>query len=245
MLRMVTFTGADETTDIRSMLELTREFPFIEWGILASSNESGHGGRYPQISWIKTLQRFALNNPGRLNLSLHLCGLWTRQFMLGFVNLPFYISDGFQRVQLNFHAERIRCEPVRVQELMHSLGQTFIFQIDGSEGNLHMEGIIALNAEAWMADVLPLFDVSGGSGILPTEWPRTKYYGPYGSKLLHGYAGGLGPHNLEAELPKILAASGGCDIWIDMETHVRTNDSFDLAKVKACAEIAKPFATPF
>jgi len=63
------------------------------------------------------------------------------------------------------------------------------------------------------------------------------------ARLYHGYAGGLGPENLAEQLPLIGQAAGDCRIWVDMESRVRSDNDrqFDLAKVRKCLEIAKPF----
>lgn len=55
-----------------------------------------------------------------------------------------------------------------------------------------------------------------------------------------GYAGGLGPNNLDIELPKTAAAVGNDTIWIDAETKLRSNNdmTFDLNKCKIFVEKA-------
>lgn len=85
-------------------------------------------------------------------------------------------------------------------------------------------------------DAVPLFDVSGGTGIVPDQWP------PAIDGLYCGYAGGLGPETITRGIERISAAAPGQTIWIDMETRVRSNaDSvFDLDKVKQCLELSLP-----
>jgi hypothetical protein len=56
-----------------------------------------------------------------------------------------------------------------------------------------------------------------------------------------GYAGGLGPDNLAEELRRIEEVAGDAEVWIDMETNVRTAERFDLDKVRRCYDLARPW----
>jgi hypothetical protein len=235
-LDRVTITGADETIGRPdNLLALTKEFPFVEWGILISNKHTRTGDfRFPASTWISDLM--GVIPPERL--SLHVCGSWVREMLMGTVNIPRWIIPGFGRIQLNFHEDKTKCKPAAFHNALFSLGaQQFIFQIDGAIGNKHLESLHANDGYASYVDAVPLFDISGGAGILPTEWPKPMFTDQY-----HGYAGGLGPDNLEQQLPLIAAAAGETRIWIDMETRVRSDDDlqFDLAKVRRCLEIAAP-----
>ncbi len=93
-----------------------------------------------------------------------------------------------------------------------------------------------------------LFDQSGGKGISPESWERP-IVGTY-----TGYAGGLNPENLEAELTRIhdadvmavdrVRSRYETELWIDIETGVRSGENgekFDLEKVEKCIQIALPW----
>jgi hypothetical protein len=247
-LDRVTFTGADDSTQVSDMLRLSRSFPFIEWGILVSESAHRDGGRprYPSPRWIADLQAIA-EQTGAMQLSLHVCGRWVRDLLIGTISLPTEFLHCFQRVQLNFHAERTECRPQEFAKALKLLaGKDFIFQLDGAKGNAHLD-----SAYEWeVKRCFPLFDVSGGAGIVPAAWPAPIYIdvvpGESGcgeeSHSYHGYAGGLGPHNLASELTRIETAADGAPIWIDMETHVRSDDDqlFDLEKVRQCIDICEP-----
>jgi hypothetical protein len=242
-LDRVTITGADNSTHIDRLLELSKKFPFVEWGILASSSSEG-SHRFPSREWIEELQEASRINPGVLNLSLHLCGKWVRQILLGDVGVPRAYFDSFQRVQLNFHAERTKCNPTLLLTALQSIGAAqYIFQIDGNGGNEHLSRLFEEMPPDEHVDAVGLFDVSGGAGILPGEWPKPFWMSDDESYCYHGYAGGLGPENLAEQIPKIGNAAGDCRIWVDMETRVRSNNDqlFDIDKVVACLEIAEPF----
>lgn len=222
-LDRVTVTGADDSVSPLDLINLSQRFPWVEWGILLSKSSEGLA-RFPSYSWVMELLEVS---KGSLRLSAHLCGSWVRDALTGtpsFGRERPYMHGHFQRIQLNFHAERLG--GIYRHQLDRGLKQfkceQFIFQFDG------------VNDALWTAalsigyDVAPLFDLSGGAGLLPTEWPKP--IAPY-----CGYAGGLSPANVVWQLAKIKDKVGNARIWIDVETHVRSADDarFDLGKVEA------------
>jgi hypothetical protein len=62
---------------------------------------------------------------------------------------------------------------------------------------------------------------------------------------IYGYAGGLGPENVAAQLPIIDAHRSGPGLplipyWIDMETKIRDEqERLDLSKVRTVLEICR------
>jgi hypothetical protein len=244
-LDRVTITGADDSVRPQNLVPLSKEFPFVEWGILFSGSRLGIP-RYPSKAWIEQLAKVAWQVP--MQLSAHLCGVWVRELVLhGRFNwMGEYKPHSllFNRVQLNFHGQfHKKCsgfEEVLSREGRHPstlqgvLGREFIFQCDGPNDRTVEE----LQPQHPMA-VFPLFDRSGGAGVVPAEWPRA-WPGVY-----CGYAGGLGPDNLYTQLQFIDRAAGTENVWIDMETRIRSeNDAvFDLGKVRRCLEIAAPFVS--
>ena len=65
MLTRVTITGADDDVDPEALLALSREFPFVEWGILYSAKRVGTP-RYPTTEWMARLPP--------VPKAFHLCG---------------------------------------------------------------------------------------------------------------------------------------------------------------------------
>lgn len=259
MIDRVTITGADDSIRPEQLIPLTEEFPFVEWGILASENntfKAGGSNRYPSPRWIADLQGVAESTGALRHLALHINGRWVRDMLLGNLSLPTNLLHCFLRVQLNFHAERTTCDPEKFARVLTSsvfTGREFIFQLDGAHGNRHLDA--AYDEEVFGCS--GLFDESGGAGLLPPEWPSPIFIemdpGEHGEGVqyhaYHGYAGGLGPDNLAEQIPRILKAAAGTEhtlegrIWIDMETRVRSrNDQqFDLNLVRKCLEIASKF----
>jgi hypothetical protein len=244
-LTRVTITGADDSVTPHSLFTISQAYPFVEWGILSSFARGRFGApRSPSLTWIKDLQAMASSDGSIVMppaLSLHLCGLWVREFLRGDNCVPAMLFEHFQRVQLNFGGEQHMTEPdpERFAAALVPFGaRQLIFQIDGVRGADYLEevgewGNIPL-------DCVPLFDRSHGTGETPSVWPAPYLLSDYPA---YGYAGGLGPHNLAEQLPRILDVVGDVDIWIDLETHVRSDNDkrFDLEKVIACLEIAQLF----
>ena len=251
-LDRVTITGADDSIEPFELLPLSRKFPFVEWGILLSYTGIGRP-RYPSEEWLWRFRFMQRHFP--VKASLHLCGMWMRDLLMGKIadELTTFI-DCFDRLQLNVGPGDTYCKwddfRVAIDRLgqfkdpMHHPGHPLhrgfqvIFQIAGSQGEeLYRQTFHHGRLTSEIS--IPLFDASGGRGVVPDRWPS-----PLMPDLEHGYAGGLGPESLAEQIPLILVR-GPIEqrCWIDMETRVRSNDGyqFDLAKVRACLEIAKPF----
>jgi hypothetical protein len=235
ILDRVAITGADESIDPKQLLDLTADFPFVEWAILLSRSSEGKRPRYPGRKWMDKLLRVADENKN-LRWAGHLCGSWVREWvyhgeMTFEAERPDYLPI-FSRLQINFHgAEYHQPHKDYWRWLQENKLIQYILQMDGvNDAMLPWALEKKINA-------VPLFDRSGGDGITPESWPM-----PW-PNLYNGYAGGIGPDNIRDEINRISGAVGGnVRIWIDMESKVRDDqDKFDLTKVRACLEAAKQF----
>lgn len=222
LLTRVTITGADDGVDPRALVDLSHEFPFVEWGILRSVTREGTS-RYPTDEWREKLESFGCTHA--MSLSAHFCGQLVRDTLDGdqkwFTSLP----SEYDRVQLNgFYATR------EVETFVGSMGVEWILQCKSERE--------AFDAAA-LANALPgnrisaLWDCSGGRGVRPPHW----LVAPPGLRL--GYAGGITPENVVDTVSKISLLSDQ-DFWIDIESGVRTDDRFDLEKVRAVLEKTLP-----
>lgn len=237
-LDRVTITGADDSTPIDWMLETSELYPFVEWGILVSHSRLGTP-RFPSMNWMTDLHLHLVKSArSPLRISFHVCGHWVRQICSGkwsplLDNVGPAILYG-QRIQLNFHAYAHRLggefiENARARSREHKW--QIIFQCDDVNDHLvsdaYDDGI----------DAVPLYDKSGGAGIVPESWPGAM------KGIYSGYAGGLGVDTLEEELPAIAKAANGGRFWVDMETKVRTPDDrrLDPEEVLGCLKICEPF----
>jgi len=102
---------------------------------------------------------------------------------------------------------------------------------------------LVLEARKMGIKAFGFFDPSGGTGCKPQSWPKPPVVANDDHQLIVGYAGGLGPHNLNENLLNIshIVSESKTRFFIDMETNVRTNNIFDFNKVTQCLNIAKPF----
>jgi len=226
----VTVTGADDSVEVGALVEIQEKYPFVEWGILLSIGNEGIN-RFPSVQWIDGLIKAKEN----LTLSGHLCGKWVRDICAGrqtlYEDRPQFKSI-FGRYQLNFHSylHQIKDRTAFINAVDALAVEQVILQFDDVNNDM-LASVRDANIDA-----VPLFDTSGGAGVLPGEWPKAL-------NVYSGYAGGLSPENLGEQMALIGEVCGNGPIWIDAETMLRSNhDSvFDLEKVCAFLDAAKPF----
>lgn len=240
ILTGVTMTGADESILPGDLVALSKRYPFVEWGILTSQSHmrAGHGPRFPGRAWMQSLLEVAEEND--LRLSLHLCGGWVRDLCDGratFAEDYPELACGFDRLQLNFHAQQhaIRDSLEFVEALNEIETEEVIVQMDGVN-----EDVLALLLDDGQR-ASPLYDLSHGGGVLPEAWPVPAE--PLRDRLV-GFAGGLSPENVTEQLRRIRdAVWDGQRAWIDAETHLRSDGDrlFDLAKVERFLAATQPW----
>lgn len=232
MLNRVTITGADDKTSIDELLDLSLEFPFVEWGILLSKRHEGTS-RFPSRAWSDLF--LAQAKLHHIHVAVHLCGAWVRELLMGNLQMSELpdIAAFADRIQINTHAE-FHVSTVKMFDFMQAAAdKTFIFQLDGINDHLFDA------ASTKRSDVAGLFDASHGAGVLPNSWPIPSVWARF-----YGYAGGLGPNNLAEQIPRIHQAAlhGVTDYWIDMEGRVRNYaGEFDLGLVHRALDICAPF----
>lgn len=242
ILDRVTMTGPDDSMRPEDLFPIAREFTFVEFGILFGSKEGRP--RFPSRDWLYDLKEFCEKYAGQpLRLSAHLCGRYVRDLIDG--NFSWRHEFGpmwhlFQRVQVNFHGRTHDLGEPFQRALENNREKEYILQHDG----VNDEVVARLCASARFRAV-PLFDTSGGAGVSPRAWPR-----PICG--YNGYAGGIGPDNVVAEIVRIRevvdaeVARAADDrlgrAWIDMETKIRSEDDekFDLFKVKKVLALCAP-----
>ncbi len=225
----VTMTGADDSVTPESLIELSNKYPFVEWGILFSQNRFG-SNRFPSVEWLSTLQHVS---DGRY-FSAHFCGHIVNETLYGgdsFIKVLGSVWGIFQRVQINTHGIEHAFKPNSMVTLLNSYPEKqYIFQYDNQN-----VPILAYSS-AMDVNCAALFDMSHGAGILPEEWPQPLDDVPC------GYAGGLSPENIKEQLDLLNSVlPDDLEIWIDMETHIRSNNDiqFDLNKVETVLKICK------
>lgn len=202
----VSFTGVDNPNLIPGMLALSERFP-IEWGLLIDDDKTSNA------LFSSPDTRDAVLSAGRMRLAAHVCGaqaqLIANDPAKATVNL-----NGFGRVQVN-----------------HSIIGSSPEQVDCTLEFCHARGLgpILQTSEAFPDDPRLdwVFDTSFGTGKSPRSWPRMPQNG-----AICGYSGGIRPENVASVLEAI-GARATERYWIDMESGVRENGRFSLAKCEA------------
>lgn len=225
-LRHITFTGIDERTDLNAIAELNKELPQLEFGVLLSLGYAQNGNRYVSPEFLEELSKY------KINYACHLCGKLARQAVLNdwepvldFCNGHFGI---FKRCQLNVahnpgNPEKLALTPPSTLE------EVIIQQASIDECDLFLNSMP--NDELSV-----LIDGSGGRGI-DTEIK------PLAGDFKVSYAGGINPDNVQEKIWILAHSSIVSDFCIDMESGVRTDDWFDIEKVKDIVEKTKFYFT--
>lgn len=226
-LKHITFTGIDAKTDIQDLIDIQREYPILEFGVLMSYHWYENGNRYLNPQLLGNLWGQSLN------LALHVCGRAASDASDGFwnrINLHLAGNLGlFKRVQVNI------------------AGRTDVPYRLASPPTVHTEVIIQqkgindiefFERSKWM-NTSVLLDASGGRGIdTPIEiLPNLLHGGISDYKV--GYAGGINPDNVAEKLTFLMENEQVGDFWIDMESGVRTDDWFDTTKVRQVLTICR------
>lgn len=230
-IKYCTFTGIDKLTDISRVVNMSKEFPFIEWGVLYSPTKCYSSERYPFPEFIlKFIETISLYN---INCSIHFCGnsinniIKENEYEKELLNL---INKLQYRVQLNFNQ---KIQNIDLDQLLKVLQQypNIQFITQHNKSNLTVYKKFSKHLKRYSV----LFDSSGGRGV-----EFSKIHMPF-KGLFCGYAGGLGPDNLKSELKLISLAAQNNNIWIDMESNIRGVTWLDLDKCQICVQIVNEF----
>ena len=167
-LKTVTVTGASDDTSIDEMIEIQKEFPFVEWGILLSNRMSGKSNRFPSEKFIHTLFERVHESETGLKLSAHFCGSMVNDFLEKEIVMNFknaVISNMFDRIQINTHGEPHK---YNLDALAYNIGGykhiQFIAQYDKVNSYVHELDLMRFS------NIAALYDLSHGAGVLPSEW---------------------------------------------------------------------------
>ena len=231
-LRHITFTGIDARTDLQELQNIQQQYPIAEFGVLTSYHWHENGNRYlnPQ---------FLCNLRGRnLNLALHVCGSMAIHAAEGCWEAINKHTGGclglglFQRVQLNVANRQdipptLCCTPNSKMEV--------IIQQKPDHDRFYKN---SMHARSVRKLISMLIDGSGGQGI---DAPISIYPSAY--KI--GYAGGINPGNAADKLTYLFENVHTGEFWIDMESGVRTDDWFDLDKVRQVLGICQPIIVEY
>ncbi len=221
-------TGVDEQTDLSALVAFSARYPFVEWGFLYSPSQQGRPGRYPLVDFLRNaLESLPLN----VNVALHVCGsgvsglIACERVITGLAEMV-RVRSG--RLQLNFNISQRPLDTMLLNRFIESYRIPVITQYNKNNAGC----VSVLNA----LNHAVLFDESGGTGKERQGWPEPL------PGVFCGYAGGLGPDNLETQLPLIHAKAGRIPYWIDMEGKLRdADDRFDLSRAEQSLAVVRDF----
>lgn len=205
VVNYVTCSGTNEFTDIKEMCELMNAYPLSEIAVQVSEKQSPAGSA--RLDWVRALAAYLTENQLSINAALHVNRTWVEEMCRGIV-VPelqeliemqdIYDLPLFKRIQLNFKLGRdeVRedCDDTLVG-LQHRLSRRFILSYNESNKRIvHQLYLKGLRFDC-------LYDSSFGAGIAPDTRKA-----PVFTDIVQGYAGGISPDNVVAELEKIASA---------------------------------------
>jgi len=211
-LKFATFAGPDDRTNISDLIDASNKN--VELAVLYCPEKQGEH-RFPTNKWIEEL----LNTPNiDAKLSIHLCGSSVKELINKDKALIELISR-FDRIQINTNAKSLNKKEL-LNPLINTINELkfqFIMQSNRSNND---------SLEYFPQNTHILLDASGGRGVTPEKWTDISKYGD-----LVGYAGGIGPDNIDETINKLELISQS-NYWVDMESAIRTNNEFDISKCK-------------
>ena len=203
----ITLTGLDRNTDLTKLPNKK----CCEYGILYTEDPEDRN-RYPTWDIIYSI----LHDLKGYNLALHVCGKGARNQLKNFGLSP--LTNCVHRIQINGKLTKEEVEFFCRAYPRH----TIITQHNSSNDDLTD---LKIDNHAY------LIDASDGRGLSPDTWNHK-----FDFDINYGFAGGLGPDNLEQEMIKI-EEYAGTRTWVDMENKLRTDDWFDVDKAKQVLDI--------
>lgn len=206
----IAFTGVDRLDLLPGMRRLSVLYP-IEWGVLVDPDQEDKP-LFPDAT-----VRAALLAERDLRWAAHICGAGAREIVAAPLAATIAVG-GVQRVQVNHGFLGSAPDQIAAaRDYGRRMGVRTVLQCAGDFPD--QSGV------DW------LYDVSFGTGVKPDRWPAPpEAQGPF-----CGYSGGIGPESVADILARI-AAPAGALYWIDMESGVRTDGAFDLAK---CEDVCR------
>ena len=230
----VTFTGVDEKTDIDQLVALSKENPRVEWGFLYSPKRQGTPGRFPSVRFMA----HAFDTlPSYVKVALHVCGNGVDNLLAGdsvASSLVDQVVARSGRLQLNFNHRK---KPVDLHRLAALIAfhdrLPVITQIHGGNSGVR-DGLLDIFRSPPKNHEM-LFDASGGRGQIAVVLE------PPLSGVCCGYAGGIGPENMDERVRSINAIVGELPTWIDMESSLRTTSDADLFDLEKCKSVLSVF----
>lgn len=202
----IAFTGIDDAGLLPGMRTLSARYP-VEWGVLIDPAKAGTP-LFPDAATYNSILASGLR------LAAHVCGPLAQEIVT-YPDGARFNPAGFRRVQVNHGVDGASPDQVAAT---------------GRYARRHGIRAVLQCGGAFPADgqVDWLYDVSFGTGRQPDAWPILSAE----ASPFCGYSGGINPDNV-ADLLTALNPPTPADFWIDMESGVRREGRFDLARCEA------------
>lgn len=227
-----TMSGVNEMTDIRKLLEIMARYRFAEIGVQVNENKCNFGSR--RYNWLHGLVVQANYQHQAVNAALHINPSWVEEFGQGYLvpELQQLLSlrnclgnPFFGRIQLNFKVGRDRTPDIyRMFQLMQNYS-TRRFILSYNDANAEIIEQIRDLSRGFAVGIDLLFDDSHGEGIAPAKRKPIVY-----KDWVQGYAGGIGPHNVETVLDEIARLESKrhsyAGITIDAECKLKCSEGY-------------------
>jgi len=244
----VSMVGANENLSVRDVVDFLRAYPMAEIGVGVSQGKGARGT--PRYDYVMSLlheynAKYISGKTGTIALHINGNGKdgekgWPAMVARGVVpcDLARMMYFPGMSVQLNHfgynfvpekasdlagHIDLWYCIAPRSRLILSHCAKTADY-IDAFRRAVSMRSNGLLK---W--DIL--YDASFGGGKVAAQYAPPLYPG-----IRQGYAGGLGPDNIEGELEKIRAAQidQNAEIWIDAEGKLQNRDkkTLDLSKAE-------------
>jgi len=248
-LDCIGFCGIDDSVDLQALRDLSVEHPYIEWGVLLRPDQQGLP-RYAGAHTLEALGRLVSSCAAAgitLRIAAHLCGSDCMRALSGDAAHVCKLREviGFRRMQINptaaNKASGWESAPAAegLRAIAHALSDVeLILQVNDETRELAQQLFEDPERPA-PPNFAALLDASCGLGVAPAAHPSPL------PGVRCGYAGGMGPETVLAQLLKVAAAceeQPACTTWIDMESGVRGRnaagaDIFDLARVRTVVDL--------
>jgi len=225
---LVTITGADDEVDPVFLSMMSKEYPFVEWGVLFSETQPDTR-RYPSKRWREALYAETMTAQHPISLSAHICGRMTNTILEKRSTLVTEVDLFYRRVQFN------RTNDGNQKELMDYISNTSTQCI--LPCNKSTKSVLqSLTPEIYQKTSI-LFDASGGNGIEVETWPSHD-----DNFFRCGYAGGIKLGNIEKHLTTLTSRYGTKPFWIDLESGARDlQNDFCPTEVENLLKVAARF----
>jgi phosphoribosylanthranilate isomerase len=229
MLTHISITGADNNTSVGELVDISQDFPYVEWGLLYFPEKEG-AKRNPTKDW----RHQFLENIPKEKTAIHLCG---DEVFRQILSQEFDSSElknelaRFGRIQLNINARKLKNlftddEINQIYEKLLACNFHIIAQYNHISENAINRFINTHNVDYKYFDIL--LDSSLGKGVSPDTWSVPK---GLSKEANLGFAGGLNPENIFDNYTKINSITKN-KYWLDLESGARTDNEFDLKKAR-------------